>query len=99
MGKAKPLPPYKIAHRHIRLSEGADGTTWPWPFNDDYHNTPAHRARYSPDSLTREDAMHLAGIADAYATLITHPCRSVRETLHVLHRVFDVESRKESSNG
>ena len=86
----KPLPVYRIAHRHIRLSSGADGTTWPWPF-DGEHQSPAWKARYEPNTLTPADAMELAGIADAYATLVSHPSRGVRETLHVLHRIYNEE--------
>ena len=86
----KPLPVYRIAHRHIRLSEGSDGTTWPWPFGGP-HESPAWKARYAPNTLTAADAMELAGMADAYAVLITHSVRGVRETLHVLHRIHDRE--------
>jgi hypothetical protein len=95
MPAPKPLPPFKIIGNHIRLSSGADGTTWPWPFFPDYHDHPAHRARYSPERLTKEDAMYLAGVHDAYSTLITHPSRSVRETLHVLHRISETKVAQE----
>ena len=82
----KPLPPYRIQHGVIRLSEGADGTTWPWPFEQE--RDVAWLARYSMGQLMQTDCYHLAGIANAYSTLITHPARSVRETLHVLARIY-----------
>jgi hypothetical protein len=85
----KPLPTFKIAHRVIRLSSGADGTTWPWPFRADDSHSAAWKARYAPNQLTQTDLYELASIADAYETLISHPSRSLRETMHVLHRVFD----------
>jgi hypothetical protein len=83
----RPLPPFRISHRHIRLDSGPDATTWPWPFNGE-HDSAAWKARYAPDRLTRDDLYELAGIANAYSTLITHPARSVRERLHVLHRIY-----------
>ena len=96
----------KVSHRHLRLKSGADSTTWPWagadsttwpwpwskgPFNDRF--SPAHKARYAPHTLTPADAMELAGIADAYTTLITHPCNSVRERMHELHVAYDLWCR------
>ena len=45
MVRSKPLPPYRIAHGVIRLDEGANGTTWPWPFEQE--RDVAHLARYS----------------------------------------------------
>ena len=97
----------KVMHRHIRFSRPTehnpnDGTTWPWPFWQPPQNgllgrdhepvSAAHKARYSPHTLTPRDAMELAGIADAYTSLITHPARSVRETLHDLHRAYGLWS-------
>lgn len=92
MSKRKPLE-YKIAHRHVRLRSGVDGTTWPWPFaadadDDDDNDSAAHRARYAPHTLTKDDAMELAEIADAYAMMIMHPCRSVAERIFDLRRVY-----------
>ena len=85
--QVRPLPPYKIANRVIRLNEGADGTTWPWPFRDDDSHTAAWKARYTPAQLTQTDLFELASIADAYTTLITHPVGAVRATMGVLHRI------------
>ena len=85
----KPLPPYRIIHGVIRLDEGANGTTWPWPFEQE--RDVAHLARYSMSRLTQTDCYHLASIANCYSTLVTHPVRSVRETLHVLARIYREE--------
>lgn len=82
----KPLD-YKIADRHLRLRSGTDGTTWPWPFGGE-HQDAAWKARYAPQTLTPRDAMELAGIADAYSSMITHPARGVAETIFDLRRVF-----------
>jgi hypothetical protein len=87
MARRQPLPPFRISHRHIRLGSGPDTTVWPWPF-DSERDSAAWKARYAPDRLTRDDLFELAGIADAYSTLVTHPARSVRERLHVLHRIY-----------
>lgn len=89
-----PLPPYKIANRHIVLNvdDPEKETMWPWPFDVSGAGRPsaAWRARYTPEALTRADLLELAGIASAYTTLITHPSRDLREKLHVLHRVHGV---------
>lgn len=88
----RPLPPYRIQHGIIRLNgDGTDGTTWPWPFEQE--RDVAHLARYNMAQLTQTDCFHLASIADCYSTLITHPVRSVRETLHVLARIYREETR------
>lgn len=99
MGKRKPIPEHRVVGHALRLRSGADGTTWPWPFYGDA-DSPAWKARYAPEKLTRGDLLELAEIANAYSTLITHPARSVRETLHDLHRIyehgaFEVEAPRE----
>jgi hypothetical protein len=40
-----------------------------------------------------KEFVELAGIADCYSTLVTHPSRGVRENLHVLHRIFEKERK------
>jgi hypothetical protein len=92
----KTLPEYRIAHRCLRLRSGADGTTWPWPFG--VHQDAAWKARYAPATLTQTDMFELASIADAYATLITHPAAGVRANLTTLHRIYEHE-RKAGDNG
>ena len=88
MAKAKDHPS-KIAHRHIRFDHGnGDGTTWPFPFDTTDNDSPAWKARYAPNRLTKSDLYELADIADAYRTMITHPCRSVRMTIHAIHRAW-----------
>lgn len=87
MASAKPLE-YKIVGRHVRLRSGSDGTTFPWPFTGETHCDAAWRARYAPGTLTAADVMELAGIADAYSTLISHPARGVAEQIFDLRRVF-----------
>jgi hypothetical protein len=84
----KALPPYRIMGRVIRIGEinSPEATAWPWPFDADRDS--AWKARYHPEQLTPSDAMDLAGIADAYSTLITHPSRSLRERVHLLHRIW-----------
>jgi hypothetical protein len=72
----------------VRLRSGADGTTWPFPFPNDRFRPPAWKARFAPHTLTPTDAMELAGYADAYATLISHPVRAVAETIFDLRRVY-----------
>ena len=42
-----------------------DGMTWPLPDND-----LEWRLRYAPDSMTRQDEMHLASMNSAYRELI-----------------------------
>ena len=80
---------FRVAHRHIRLGEGSDATTWPFPFEkSDLHQDAAWKARYAPETLTKAEAMELAGIANAYMTLVTHPCRSVRARMHEIHRAW-----------
>jgi hypothetical protein len=90
----------RVFHRHIRLKSGADGTTWPWPWttgpfsgSDLEPESAAHKARYAPHTLTPRDAMELASIADAYTTLITHPCQSVRDRLKELHVAYELWCR------
>jgi hypothetical protein len=87
----KPAPEYKIQHRVVRLrsSTPAEATTWPWPFGEE--NGPAWKARYAPQTLTQTDLFELASIADAYRTMITHPCRGVADTIHDLRRVLKAE--------
>lgn len=95
-----PLPPYKIENRHILLDvdDPDKETMWPWPFDSERDEegagrpSAAWRARYTPEALTRADLLELAGIASAYTTLITHPSRSLREKLHLLHRVYDEDA-------
>lgn len=88
----------KVMHRTLILHSDVQHkrTSWPWPFEpprphsaplSDWRDT-AHIARYSPDNLNKSDAMHLAGIADAYATLVTHPVASVRDTMHELRLCY-----------
>jgi hypothetical protein len=91
----KPPPTYRIVPGHVRVNEpnSTEATTWPWPFTGE-HQDAAWRARYAPGTLTKDDAMALAGIADAYSTLITHPARSLREKVHVLHRIYECEATK-----
>jgi hypothetical protein len=98
----KPLPEYRVIKdaRVIRVHAlgSAESTAWPWPFSvdkdgNDAHDDAAHRARYAPHLLTKADAMELAGIADAYKTLITHPASSMRDMVRTLHRIFCKEFR------
>ena len=51
-----------------------DGTTWPRPAleSDEFYG-PAHRATYSPSTLTQGDLTYLASVADAYGHLVTEP--------------------------
>lgn len=79
---------FRVFGRVLRLGKGGEATTWPWPFLRDDDDGPAWKARYAPDKLTPSDLMELASIADAYRTLITHPVRSVRENIFVLHRAW-----------
>lgn len=80
-----------IAKRAIQLiHENGEKTTWPWPFNDEYQS-PAWKARYAPETLTKEDAMALAEIADAYSTMISHPHRGLRDASFALHRAYVAE--------
>lgn len=56
-----------------------DGLTWPRPALDsDEHHSPAWRARYAPDSLTRGDQLYLAAVSDAYRALIDTPALARR---------------------
>lgn len=89
----KPPPEYKIAHHTVRLrgSTPAEATTWPWPFGYEDHDSPAWKARYAPQRLTQTDLFELASIADAYRSMITHPCRGVAETIFDLRRVMKAE--------
>lgn len=86
---------HEVAHRHIRLYRASgEATTFPWPFDlGDDHVDAAHVARYSPERLTKAQAMELASIADAYKTLITHPVRSVAEQIFDLRRAFTAECK------
>lgn len=95
---------FKVVGRHVRLywanvdttKTDLEGTTWPWPFGKiDLHQDAAWKARYAPDTLTKAEAMELADIANAYTTLITHPARSLRTTIHVLHRAYEKWRREE----
>lgn len=85
----KNIPTFKIANRVIRVDVGPDATTWPWPFRADDSHSASYKARYQPQQLTQTDLYELASIADAYETLISHPSRSLRERMHVLHRIYD----------
>ena len=88
----KPAPPYMIGHRVVRLRPGTpDATTWPWPFGERDEDGPAWKARYAPERLTRADLFELAGIADTYHTMITHPSRGLADTIHDLRRVLVLE--------
>lgn len=84
-------PPHRFVARVVRLHPDtpAEATTWPWPFHvAEDQDSAAWKARYAPDRLTRDDLYELADIANAYETMITHPCRSVAEKIHDLRRVF-----------
>ena len=92
----KPPPIHTIVGRVLRIGLGGDGTTWPWPFNKqgDDQDSPAWKARYAPQALTRSDLLELDEIAHAYSTLITHPVRSVAERIHELRAVYRWRSRQ-----
>lgn len=85
-----------VGRRHVRLDyEDGQGTTFPFPFDfTDDHCDAAWRARYAPERLSKEQAMELADIADAYKTMITHPARSVAEQIFAVRRAFRAEVEK-----
>ncbi len=58
----------------------SDGSSWPRPAmeSDDRHS-PAWRARYAEDTLSRSDLLTLASIADAYGYLIAESTREKRD--------------------
>lgn len=63
------------------------GATWPRPALDsDDHYGPAHRAVYSPDSLTTGDLSYLASVAHAYGHLVCEP--SAAKSLPALRRAL-----------
>jgi hypothetical protein len=67
-----------------------DGSSWPRPaLGYDEDGDIGWRCRYSPDSITRQDLMRLAGIVDAYGILVAestqkrrdYVCRELRAAL------------------
>ncbi|WRQ09058.1 hypothetical protein JDBV02_00740 [Mycobacterium phage terelak] len=60
--------------------ELSDGSSWPRPAmeSDEYYGV-GWKCRYSPESLTREDLLQLASIADAYGYLLLETTQKRRD--------------------
>jgi hypothetical protein len=58
----------------------SDGSFWPRPAmeSDEYQGV-GWKCRYSPESLTREDLLQLASIADAYGYLLLETTQKRRD--------------------
>ncbi|QFG04924.1 hypothetical protein SEA_NITZEL_77 [Mycobacterium phage Nitzel] len=58
----------------------SDGSSWPRPAmeSDEYYGV-GWKCRYSPESLTREDLLQLASIADAYGYLLLETTQKRRD--------------------
>jgi hypothetical protein len=83
--------------RFLDDSPGAKGH-WVWPDPTDEMTTEAAwRARYAPERLTREQAMRLASVADAYMHITTHPA-GVERIIRQLRRVRALLRRLERAD-
>lgn len=70
----------------VRVARVSDGTTWPWPFEEDSTPSLSHRIRYSAEvrPLTRSEQLYLAEVFDAYRALLANS--SCNESLAALRR-------------
>ena len=75
--------------RHIRLE---DGTLWPRPpLESDEDDGPIWRAYHDPEAPSRQDLLHLAAMAEAYAVLVGEPW--MRPKLPMIRRALRKEAR------